>query len=132
MALTAVGWWQLRRRPELSTRLALGPGLLLALVPSLLWVLAEDTPDLRVLLLGTACLVLVLGGTVLRWSAPLVLGAAVGAVVAVQQSAPYVDAAVPRWALLGAAGGVLVAVALTWESLRADARRAAAYLDRLR
>ncbi|QIK68180.1 hypothetical protein G7072_19190 [Nocardioides sp. HDW12B] len=132
VALLVVGWWQLRRRPELSTRLALGPGLLLALVPSLLWALAEDTPDLRVLLLGTACLALVLGGTVLRWSAPLVLGAAVGVVVAVQQSAPYVDAAVPRWALLAAAGGVLVAVALTWESRRADARRAAAYLDRLR
>ncbi len=132
LALTAVGLWQMRRRPELSTRLALGPGLILALLPSLLWILADDDTDLRVLLLGLACLGLVLGGATLRWSAPLVLGAVVGAVVAVRESAPYVDAAVPRWSLLALAGAVLVAVALSWESRMADARRASAYLGRLR
>ena len=130
--LTLVGLWQLRRRPGLSTRSALGPGLTLALVPSLLWILADDDTDLRVLLLGLGCLGLVLAGASLRWSAPLVLGAAVGAVVAVGESAPYVDAAVPRWALLALAGAVLVVVALTWESRMADARRASAYLGRLR
>ena len=60
------------------------------------------------------------------------LGAVVGAVVAVRESAPYVDAAVPRWSLLALAGAVLVVVALTWESRMADARRASAYLGRLR
>ncbi len=132
VALTAVGLWQLRRRPELSTRLALGPGLTLALLPSLLWTLADDGSDLRVLLLGLACLGLVLAGSTLRWSAPLVLGAVVGAVVAIRESAPYVDAAVPRWSLLALAGAVLVVVALGWESRLADARRASAYLTRLR
>lgn len=132
VALIAVGLWQMRRRPELSTRLALGPGLTLALLPSLLWILADDDTDLRVLLLGLACLGLVLAGAALRWSAPLVLGAVVGAVVAIRESAPYVDAAVPRWSLLALAGTVLVLVALTWESRMADARRASAYLGRLR
>lgn len=132
VALSAVGLWQMRRHPELSTRLALGPGLTLALLPSLLWILADDDTDLRVLLLGLACLGLVLVGATLRWSAPLVLGAVVGAVVAVRESAPYVDAAVPRWSLLALAGAVLVVVALTWESRMADARRASAYLGRLR
>ena len=122
--MTAVGLWQMHRRPELSTRLALGPGLTLALLPSLLWILADEDTDLRVLLLGLACLGLVLVGATLRWSAPLVLGAVVGAVVAVRESAPYVDAAVPRWSLLALAGAVLVGVALTWESRMADARRA--------
>ena len=131
-ALTAVGLWQLRRRPELSTRLAVGPGLTLALLPSLLWTLADDGSDLRVLLLGLACLGLVLAGTVRRWSAPLVLGAVVGAVVAIREGAPYVDAAVPRWSLLALAGAVLVVVALSWESRLADARRTSAYLTRLR
>lgn len=132
LALTAVGLWQMRRRPELSTRVALGPGLTLALLPSLLWVLADEDTDLRVLLLGLACLGLVLVGAVLRWSAPLVLGAVVGAVVTVRESAPYVDAAVPRWSLLALAGAVLVVVALTWEARMADARRASTYLGRLR
>jgi hypothetical protein len=131
LALLAIGLWQLRRRPALSTRVALAPGLALALVPSLLWVLAEAAQT-RALLLGLACLGLVLAGAWLRWSAPLVAGAAVGALVAVRVAAPYVDAAVPRWSLLAAAGALMVLVALTWESRMADARRAAAYLDRLR
>jgi hypothetical protein len=131
VALLAIGLWQLRRRPALPTRVALAPGLALALVPSLLWVLAE-ADHTRALLLGLACLGLVLTGAWLRWSAPLVAGATVGALVAVRVAAPYVDAAVPRWSMLAAAGALMVLVALTWESRMADARRAAAYLDRLR
>lgn len=131
LILLALGLWQLRLRPGLSTRVALSPGLLLALVPSLLWVLAEDD-GLRTLLLGLACLALVLAGTWLRWSAPLVLGALVGALVAVREAAPYVESAAPRWSLLGTAGVIMVALALTWETRLAEAKRAAAYLGRLR
>ena len=77
LVLLAVGLLHLRRHPDASTMTALAPGLGLALVPSLLWVLA-DPIELRALLLGIACLGLVLAGVQLRWTAPLTLGALVG------------------------------------------------------
>jgi hypothetical protein len=129
--LVAVGLLHLRRRRQASTVEALSPGLSLALVPSLLWVLLEPT-GLRVLLLGLGCLALVLAGARLRWTAPLLIGAAVGALVALRLGAPYVGDAVPRWVLLGSAGAVLVTAGVTWERQLVEARRVAAYVRGLR
>ncbi len=130
-ALLLVGGWQLRRRPALSTHRALTPGLGLALTPSLLWVLDEPL-TLRALLLGLVCLVLVVLGTQLRWSALLTLGGAVGAVLVLREVGPYVGGALPRWALIGLAGALLTALGITWEERMREARLALAQVRRLR
>jgi cell division protein FtsW (lipid II flippase) len=129
--LLLVGAQHLRRHPTASTMTALAPGLGLALVPSLLWVLADPT-GLRTLLLGLGCLLLVLAGSRLRWTAPLALGAMVGALVVLRLAAPYVEESVPRWVLLGAAGALLVAVGATWERRIAEGRQLVGYLRGLR
>jgi hypothetical protein len=121
-ALLAVGGWQLWKRAEASTLTALAPGLSLALVPSLLWVLADPTGP-RPLLLGLACLALLLAGARLRWTAPVLLGATVGALLVLRLAAPYLGDAVPRWVLIGGAGALLIAVGATWERRLTEARR---------
>lgn len=131
LALVVVGVLRLRRDPAADTVAAVGPGLTLALVPSLLWAL-DDPMTLRGLLLGLACLALVLVGLRGRWSAPLVLGAAVGGVLVVRMAAPYVDAAVPRWVLIGAAGALLIATGVTWERRLQEARHMVGYVRSLR
>jgi hypothetical protein len=130
LALLAVGLVHLRRVPEASTTAALSPGLGLALVPSLLWVLA-DPVALRALLLGLVTLALVLAGIRVRWSAPLVHGAVVGAILVLRHAGPVAEA-VPRWASIGAAGALLVAIGITWEQRTRDARVVAGYVRALR
>jgi hypothetical protein len=129
-ALLLVGFLHLRRHPTAGTATALSAGLGLALLPSLLWTLWEPV-SLRALLLGAACLLLVLAGARLRWSAPLVAGATVGALLVLREAAPVADA-VPRWALIGAAGAVLLTAGITWERRARDARRMAGYVRTLR
>jgi hypothetical protein len=87
--------------------------------------------SLRALLLGAACLALVVAGTRLRWGAPLVLGAVFGAVLVLRHVTPLADA-VPRWALIGTAGALLVAMGITWEQRLRDARSVAGYVRALR
>lgn len=130
LALVTVGLLHLRRHPEAGTTRALSAGLGLGLVPSLLWVL-DDPLGLRAVLLGLTCLALVVLGARQRWSAPLLFGAAVGLLVALRQVAPMVDA-VPRWALIGTAGTVLVVLGVTWERRLQEARSVAGYVRALR
>jgi hypothetical protein len=130
VALLAVGLFHLRRDPGSSTLAALSPGLALGLVPSLLWVLA-DPVALRSVLLGLGCLGLVLAGVRLRWSAPILWGAAVGALVVLRHTAPLTEA-VPRWILIGTAGALLIAIGVTWERRVRDARAMAGYVRTLR
>ncbi len=66
-ALLIAGLVRLRRDPATSTVTALAPGLLLALVPSLLWALVEPV-GLRSLVLGLGCLVLLLSGARRGWT----------------------------------------------------------------
>jgi drug/metabolite transporter (DMT)-like permease len=105
--------------------------LSLALVPSLLWVLDEPY-GVRVPVLGLACLALVIGGARLRWTAPLALGAAVGGLLVLRLAAPYVGDSVPHWALIGAAGALLIGVGVTWEQRLQNAREVLTYVRRLR
>ena len=131
IALAAVGLWHLRTRPGSGTVAALGPALGLALVPSLVWALADPT-GLRVLLLGLACLALVLAGVQLRWTAPLVAGAVVGGLLVLRLAGPYLGNTVPRWVLIGAAGALLIATGVTWERRLHEARQVRAYVRGLR
>ncbi len=131
LALLALGLARLRRDPAASTRTSLLAGLVLALVPTLLWVLATDPLSVRAVLLGGACLLLVLGGAARRWSAPLVVGGVVGGVLVLAELAPYAGRS-PSWLLLALAGALLSVVGVTWEARMGDVRRAAGYLARLR
>lgn len=131
VALLVAGLLRLRRDRSADTLSSLGAGLSLALVPSMLWVVADPT-GVRALLLGLACLGLVVAGAQLRWAAPLLLGAAVGIVVVLREAGPWIGDAVPRWALIGIAGALLIGLGVTWEQRLRDARRVAAYVRGLR
>jgi hypothetical protein len=130
-ALLVVGLVYLRRHYAAATMTALAPGLALATVPSLLWVLADPTGP-RTLLLGLACLALVVAGLLLRWAAPLLAGALVGGLEVVRLAAPYIGDAVPRWVLIGAAGALLIAMGVTWERRLRDARQVVGFVRGLR
>ena len=130
VALLVVGLVNLRRDPARDTVTALSPGLGLALVPSLVWVL-DDPVTLRSLLLGLACLGLLLVGMRLRWTAPVVFAATIGAVLVLRHATPYAEA-VPRWLLIGSAGALLVGLGVTWERRLREARTALGYVRALR
>ncbi|CAN5314897.1 hypothetical protein BH18ACT9_BH18ACT9_01030 [soil metagenome] len=129
--LAAAGLWFLHGRPESSTAKALSPALALALVPSLLWALDEG-PGPRALLLGLACLALVVAGTRLRWTAPMTWGAVVGGLLVARLAAPYLGDAVPRWALIFGAGAILITMGVTWERRLQEARQVVGYVRALR
>jgi hypothetical protein len=125
LVLLLVGLLQRRRDPELSSWRAYGPGLSLALVPSLLRAVT-DSGDLRPLLLGLAALAVLGLGVGRRLQAPLLLGGAVLAVDAVVQLAPSLVAvydAVPRWVTIGTVGLLLVGAGATYERRVQDLRR---------
>ena len=88
-----------------SSLATLTPGLGLALVPTLLQVLV-DPLGMRAVLLGLGCLVLVAIGLARGWAAPLLAGAAVGALIVLRQGT--LAQVIPQWVLIG-----LVGVALT-------------------
>jgi hypothetical protein len=131
VALLLVGLVHLHRHRDAATMTALAPGLGLALVPSLLWVLADPVGP-RSVLLGLGCLGLVLAGVRLGWTAPIVLGSTVGGLLVLRLAAPYVGDAVPRWVLIGGAGALLVAVGATWEHRAHEARQLLGYVRTLR
>ncbi|MEV6652182.1 hypothetical protein [Streptomyces sp. NPDC051219] len=130
----AIGWLRRRRDPQVSSWVAYGPGLAATLLPSLFaaW---GDGHWLRPLLLGVAALAVTLTGARLRLQAPLVLGGAALALVALHELAPYVVqvvGALPRWLPPALAGLLLLGVGATYEQRLRDARRLRDSLGRMR
>ncbi|MER5453311.1 hypothetical protein ABT008_00835 [Micromonospora sp. NPDC002389] len=113
----------MRTRPGLRSWLALGPGLVALLLPSLaaLLVNADDQPWRR-LLLGVAALVVTLVGAVRRWQAPVVLGGLTLARLALHELGRSWDL-LPRWVFLAVAGLALIGLAATYERRRRDLGR---------
>jgi hypothetical protein len=130
LVLVALGCWRMWHDDHVGSLTVLAPGLTLATVPSLL-VALDEPASLRALLLGAACLGLVLAGVAMRWSAPLVVGSVVGVVLVLRMLAPYA-AVVPTWLVIGLSGTVLTLVGITWESRLRDLRRASRYVGSLR
>ncbi|KRB74998.1 hypothetical protein ASE01_16650 [Nocardioides sp. Root190] len=128
--LVALGLWRMQHSPAVGTAEALLPGLLLATVPSLLWVL-DDPVSLRALVLGAACLALTVAGAALRWSAPLLVGASIGAAIVFRELGPYAGD-FPKWVWIGLAGALLTVVGITWERRLLEVRKAVGLLGRLR
>ncbi|MEU4355232.1 SCO7613 C-terminal domain-containing membrane protein [Streptomyces virginiae] len=130
----AVGFLRRRRDARASSWTAYGPGLAATLLPSLLaaW---GDAGWVRPLVLGVAALAVTLAGGRWRLQAPLLLGGAVLAAVAVHELAPYVvqvAGALPRWVPPALAGVLLLAVGATYEKRLRDARRLRSVIGRLR
>ncbi|MFE9634972.1 SCO7613 C-terminal domain-containing membrane protein [Streptomyces sp. NPDC006463] len=133
-----VGLLRRHRDPRASSWTAYGPGLAATLLPSLLAALgaspAGDAHWLRPLLLGLAALAVTLVGAHHRLQAPLLLGGAVLAAVALHELAPYVvqvAGALPRWVPPALAGLLLLAVGATYEKRLRDARRLRDAISRL-
>ncbi|WP_405959110.1 hypothetical protein OG239_11930 [Streptomyces sp. NBC_00868] len=133
-----VGLLRRRTDPCASSWTAYGPGLAATLLPSLLATLgaspAGEAQWLRPLLLGLAALAVTLVGARHRLQAPLLLGGAVLAAVALHELAPYVvqvAGALPRWVPPALAGLLLLAVGATYEKRLRDARRLRDAIGRL-
>ncbi|MEU4471647.1 hypothetical protein [Micromonospora sp. NPDC023888] len=125
------GLLALRTRPGLTSWPALGPGLVAALLPSLVSVLAGADPQpWRRLFLGAAALGAVLVGATRRWQAPVLLGGGVLALLALHEVARGWDL-LPRWIYLGVGGLALVGLAATYERRRRDLARLRATVARL-
>lgn len=120
---------KLRLDREVASLPVLGPGVFLALIPSVPAAL-QDPVSMRTAVLGIACLAFILGGAWLRWAAPLVGGALVASVLALAQM-PSAQA-LQQWWVLGAAGLLLLFLGITWEARLHDLRRATAYVRGLR
>ncbi|QOC90522.1 SCO7613 C-terminal domain-containing membrane protein [Micromonospora craniellae] len=113
----------MRTRPGLRSWLALGPGLVALLLPSLVALLADaDEQPWRRLLLGVAALAVTLVGAVRRWQAPVVLGGLTLARLALHEVGRSWDL-LPRWVFLAVAGLALIGLAATYERRRRDLGR---------
>ncbi|MFI6238565.1 SCO7613 C-terminal domain-containing membrane protein [Micromonospora sp. NPDC050795] len=125
------GLLALRTRPGLTSWPALGPGLVAALLPSLVSVLVGADPQpWRRLLLGVAATGAVLAGATRRWQAPVLLGGGVLTLLALHELARGWDL-LPRWIYLGIGGLALVGLAATYERRRRDLARLRAAVGRL-
>ncbi|MFI6270388.1 SCO7613 C-terminal domain-containing membrane protein [Micromonospora zamorensis] len=125
------GLLALRTRPGLTSWPALGPGLVAALLPSLVSVLTGPDPQpVRRLLLGAAALGAVLAGATRRWQAPVLLGGGVLTLLALHELARGWDL-LPRWIYLGVGGLALVGLAASYERRRRDLARLRAAVARL-
>ena len=117
--LLAAGGWQMRRNPSLRSWPALGPGLLVAAVPSVVVAVQQTGVARPLIVLGVAVAVTIVGAA-LRMQAPLMVGAVSAAVIAVDQLFPVVEQ-FPRWVVIGTAGIVLLVVGATFEQRRRQA-----------
>ncbi|HEU4567694.1 MAG TPA: hypothetical protein VFR99_06625, partial [Marmoricola sp.] len=130
VVLLAAGVWRLRADPAVSSARALGSGLTLALLPSLLLALG-DPVSLRGVLVGAAGVAVLAVGAARHWSAPFLAGAATTGVLAVRHLGPIAEA-LPRWVSLGTLGLALLLVGVTWEARRRDLTSAGRYVAGLR
>lgn len=130
LLLLGCGVWLLRRDPHVGSVRALGSGLTLALLPSLL--LALDEPvTVRGAVIAAAGLVVLAIGVQQRLAAPFLAGALTTGLLALRHLWPVAEA-LPRWISLGAVGLVLLVVGLTWEARRRNVQHAGRYLTALR
>lgn len=130
VVLLAAGLGAMRGDTDLGTVRALGPGLSLALLPSLPLALNDPT-GLRALLLGIVAFITLVNGMWQKWQMPFLSGSAVLILLVVWNVGPVANG-LPRWFLIAAAGAVFTGFGITWESRVGNARSAAQYVRNLR
>lgn len=129
-AALGIGVYLTRRRPDAGTWALLGPGLAIAMLPSVPQSLADPT-DLRALLLGAGAVVVLAVGIRLGWQAPFVAGAVILTLLVLFNIGPYANAA-PRVVLIAAVSAVLLGVGITWEDRVRDGRKLVGYVRSMR
>ena len=133
-ALVVGGLIDLGRRPALRSWPALGPGLVVALVPSLLADYGQTTIP-RIILLGIAAIAVLLFGVLRKLQAPVIIGAVVLLLHGLAQLWPWISdlySAIPWWLWVGVGGILLIVVAATYEKRIRDARAVARSIRSLR
>jgi hypothetical protein len=116
--VTAFGRLRSGRRPEESSWVTYGPGLVVLLVPSLI-VSLPDHGWARPALLGAAAVAITLAGARARLQAPLMIGAVVAVLDAGHELASaisHLSGLVPGWVPLALSGAVLVSIGATYEA----------------
>ncbi|HYP72451.1 MAG TPA: hypothetical protein VEP72_00070, partial [Microbacterium sp.] len=134
IALLLLGVRRLRRDATVRTWSALGPGLTLLTVPSLMQDLGPNELW-RIVALGVVAVALVVVGATRRLQAPLVIGAIVLLIHAVAQLWPWIATsydAVPWWLWVGLGGILLIVIAARYERQLAALRTAYASVTSLR
>ncbi|MEV6931973.1 hypothetical protein AB0M46_46830, partial [Dactylosporangium sp. NPDC051485] len=131
VAAVAAGWVAARRRPQLGSWTAFGPGLLAGFGPSVALVLVTPGEPLRRLLVGAAGVAVVLAGARLRLKAPIAAGGGALVLLALHEIRVVWDH-LPRWAPLAVAGALLVGFAVTYERRLRDLNRLRAAMARMR
>ncbi|MBB5871824.1 hypothetical protein F4553_005203 [Allocatelliglobosispora scoriae] len=114
-----IGFFALRKRPELSSWAGYGPALMAAFGPSTIAMLPLDSPLWRRLALGAVALVVVVAGAVRHRQAPVVLGGIVLIVLAVHEIVVSWHRLSP-WVWFAVGGAVLVGMGITYERRRRD------------
>ncbi len=117
ISILAIGLWWLADDSRMTTLRALGPGLAVALVPSLLTLMADPTHLARTLALTGATVILAVVGVGLRWFAPI-LATSITAVIVSFTQVFASEQIVPRWVSFAVVGSLLLAIAATYEKLK--------------
>jgi hypothetical protein len=131
----AAGLLALRRKPELSSWIAIGPALAVAVIPTGVLALEEPTLGLRALLLGIGAMAVLLVGAAYRRQAPFVTGTVVLGLLIARSLAivlPAFAEAVPAWVPLSLGGLLLLVVGATYEQRRREAVRFGSYVRHMR
>jgi hypothetical protein len=134
VALITSGGLHLDATPSARSWPWLAPGLLVLLVPSLLFDVTES-PLWRVVGLGLLALAVIVAGLRLRLQAPFVLGAGVLLVHGVAQLWPWISlayAAVEWWLWLGIGGTLLIVLAARYEQRIRNLKQIALGISSLR
>jgi hypothetical protein len=131
VAWCAAGLVALRRSPVLRTWPTLGPGLVVASLPTVGQLSGGDPGLTRMLLLLVVGAAVAVAAGYVGYQAPLVLGVGAAIFAAFTQVAPWA-AGLPRWLSLGAVGVALLVAGARFESVRAGARRATQRISHLR
>ena len=134
LALVASGLLHLDRTPSARSWVALAPGLLVLLVPSLLLDLSYS-PLWRVVGLGVLALAVLLIGTARKLQAPFLIGAVVLLIHGVAQLWPWISLtydAVPWWLWLGVGGVLLIVLAARYEQRIQNLKSVALRISALR
>jgi hypothetical protein len=132
--LVAFGTWSLvdgrGTEPEPSSLRAVGPGLVIVLVPSAL-IAVTDPGGWRPVLVAAAATAVALVGALVRWKAPLLVGVVVAVGVATVQASPLA-AAVDGWVWLAVGGALTIGLGATFEEQRRRARAVGAQWGSMR
>jgi hypothetical protein len=119
------------RRTTLRSFPLLGPGLLLASVPSVIELLFTGQTLLRTLLLVAVATAVALVGARHRLLTPIIVGVSTALAAAITQVGPWAIG-LPRWLTLGCAGVALLLAGARFETLRERLNSTGAKLIALR